>query len=268
MSINSNLQLRVCNNYEGGYFNAFAKLAEEKGLSAVIHLGDYIYEYGPGKYGDKSLDRKHIPPHEIVTLQDYRQRYAQYRRDPESTSSTCSTFHLSPFGMTTKSLTIHTKTVRKITRQMKVIIFDAKPLHVQAYYEWLPIRGKYRPLPYFFFWRALPTLLCSMSVSPAAPATPTALLIRKIQAPEHTMLGDVQYDWFARNLKSSNAHWKLIGNQVIYSYLNWGWPKFTINLDSWDGYPAEQQKVADLIRKNKIKNVIFLTGDTHSSWAI
>ena len=49
-----------CSNYEWGYFTSYRKLAE-KDLDAVLHLGDYIYEYGPGSYGDTTLNRKHFP---------------------------------------------------------------------------------------------------------------------------------------------------------------------------------------------------------------
>jgi alkaline phosphatase D len=45
------------------------------------------------------------------------------------------------------------------------------------------------------------------------------------------------------------------------------YPKQPRNLDSWDGYPAEQEKVASFIKDNTIQNVIFVTGDTHASWA-
>lgn len=56
-----------CNNYEGGYFVAFDKVADRNDLDAVLHLGDYIYEYGPGVYGDATNRRFHEPPYEIVT---------------------------------------------------------------------------------------------------------------------------------------------------------------------------------------------------------
>jgi len=67
---------------EFGYFNAYNAIADEQ-VDAVLHLGDYIYEYGPGKYGDTSFYRKNIPTHEIISLQDYRDRYSQYRLDPD-----------------------------------------------------------------------------------------------------------------------------------------------------------------------------------------
>jgi len=81
------------------------------------------------------------------------------------------------------------------------------------------------------------------------------------------MLGFVQRKWLLQQLKTSKAKWKVIGNQVIFSYLNWGHESFSINLDSWDGYPIEQQLIANSIKENAIENVVFITGDTHSAWA-
>ena len=80
-----NLRFAVvsCSNYEWGWFNAYEALSKSKDLDFVIHLGDYIYEHGPGTYGDKKLARKHVPSKEIVSLVDYRSRYAQYRMDPQ-----------------------------------------------------------------------------------------------------------------------------------------------------------------------------------------
>ncbi|HRV86241.1 MAG TPA: PhoD-like phosphatase N-terminal domain-containing protein, partial [Saprospiraceae bacterium] len=78
-----NMAVVSCANYEAGLFNAYGLIAEMDDLAAVVHLGDYIYEYATGVYGNKSLNRKNVPPHEIVRLNDYRTRYAQYRLDPD-----------------------------------------------------------------------------------------------------------------------------------------------------------------------------------------
>lgn len=81
----SNVRFGVvsCSNYQNGYFNAYNELAKRTDIDAVIHLGDYIYEYESGGYGySKSLGRGHVPANEIVTLNDYRIRYSYYRLDP------------------------------------------------------------------------------------------------------------------------------------------------------------------------------------------
>src|SRR4051812_11676146 len=64
-----------CSNVPQGHFGAYHYLAERGDLDAVLHLGDYIYEGGGGDV------RPHEPPHEIITLADYRQRHAQYKTD-------------------------------------------------------------------------------------------------------------------------------------------------------------------------------------------
>lgn len=71
-----------CSNYQEGYFNAYNKIAERKDIAAVIHLGDYIYEYGVGGLSNDSLtDRKHEPENEILTVSDYRIRHSLYKLD-------------------------------------------------------------------------------------------------------------------------------------------------------------------------------------------
>ena len=73
-----------CANLQAGYFSAYRHLAARDDLHAVLHLGDYLYEYGPGDYGMGSDDvdvRKHAPAHEMVSLSDYRRRHGQYKSD-------------------------------------------------------------------------------------------------------------------------------------------------------------------------------------------
>ena len=78
------IALASCSNFAFGYFNAYDAIAKDPGVDLVLHTGDYIYEYGAGEWGDETgttLGRRHQPPHEIVSLADYRQRHAQYKTD-------------------------------------------------------------------------------------------------------------------------------------------------------------------------------------------
>lgn len=73
-----------CSNFPFGYFNGYEAIADDEDVDLVVHLGDYIYEYDQDGYGGaegQRLGRVHEPPHEIVTLGDYRQRHAQYKSD-------------------------------------------------------------------------------------------------------------------------------------------------------------------------------------------
>lgn len=78
------LGLVSCANYEGGFFNAYARLAERNDLDAILCAGDYLYEYGQGEYGPgEEIGRVVQPELEMTTLDDYRRRFAHYRLDPD-----------------------------------------------------------------------------------------------------------------------------------------------------------------------------------------
>lgn len=75
-----------CSNYPAGLFNVYGAIAASE-ADVVLHLGDYIYEYGAGQYGSNpdtiALGRLHLPANEILSLDDYRTRFKQYRSDPQ-----------------------------------------------------------------------------------------------------------------------------------------------------------------------------------------
>ena len=69
-----------CGHYETGYFTAYGRLAEEA-FDFVFHTGDYIYE-GRGDAGRNPNNVRVHRGQEIYTVVDYRNRYAQYKSDP------------------------------------------------------------------------------------------------------------------------------------------------------------------------------------------
>lgn len=257
-----------CSNYEAGYFNSYAKLAEKPNIDAVLHLGDYIYEYGPGTYGDTTIPRKHVPAKEILTLEDYRMRYAQYRTD----------------GMLQKAHQAHPFiTIWDDHEIMNNAYIDGgenhnegegdykvrKSIAKQVYYEWMPIRESETLYRKFVFGNI--TTLLMLDERLAGRTEPVENPNNPNYAnEERTMLGQEQFDWLAKNLKESQQIWKVLGNQVIFSDVNiapmYG-PDFPKNMDAWDGYPAEKRKIINTIKDNDIKDVVFVSGDTHCSWA-
>ena len=81
-----NIAFCSCSNYPAGFFNAYKEIAENNDIDLVLHLGDYIYEYGKNVYpseGSEEMGRVVEPHHEIISLDDYRKRYALYRSDED-----------------------------------------------------------------------------------------------------------------------------------------------------------------------------------------
>ena len=78
------LAIASCSNYSFGFFNAYEVIANDAEIDFVLHLGDYIYEYGADGWGaaeGAGIGRAHSPANEVVSLKDYRERHAQYKTD-------------------------------------------------------------------------------------------------------------------------------------------------------------------------------------------
>ncbi|WP_439661711.1 alkaline phosphatase D family protein [Lentzea sp. HUAS TT2] len=237
----------ACSNWIAGYFAAYGYLASRDDLDAVIHLGDYIYEYSdPGV-------RVTEPQRECETLADYRIRHAQYKTDP----------HLQQLHATHPFIV--TWDDHESAENSSSI---GSPVHdpategpwgarlaaaTQAYFEWMPVReGK-----------------LSRRVRFGRLADLTMLDLRSYRTPS-TILGDAQRSWLVETLTDGCARWKLVGNSVMMAPLKIpplpGQP--TTNTDQWDGYPADRETVLKALDRAGMKNTVFLTGDIHSSWAI
>lgn len=260
-----NLRFAVasCANYSGGYFLGYDKIKDRNDIDAVIHLGDYIYEYESNSF--LGGERPHEPDYECLTLSDYRTRYSQYKRD-------------------TVLMRIHQNFPFIIVWDDHETANDAwyggasnhdsgegdwfvrKAAGMQAWREWQPVR-----LP--------------------EPVTDPARIFRKISYgnladifmldtrlygrneqdgtsnndPNRTLLGTAQYNWLTNELLNSTAQWKIVGNQVMIAPMElFG---IAVNGDQWDGYPAERQRLLNFIMNNNVQNVVVLTGDIHSAWA-
>ncbi len=254
-----------CSNYEFGYFNAYQGLADSE-LDAILHLGDYIYEYGPNRYGDKAFSRKHLPAKEITTIDDYRTRYAQYREDKGLQRA----HQQHPFIMIWDDHEIANNAYKDGAQNHQDDEGDyqvRKKIAKQAYYEWQPIRETGNKELYRSFKLGNLVDLIMLDERYTGRHEPTAAYDKASE--ERTMLGAAQLNWFKNELKISKATWKIIGNQVIFSPcdLSMVRPDSPINLDAWDGYAYERDDIRAFLTSSKIDNTILVTGDTHSSWA-
>ncbi|WP_059012109.1 alkaline phosphatase D family protein [Streptomyces specialis] len=280
----ANLRLGVvsCSNYEAGHFAAYRHLAARDDLHAVLHLGDYIYEYGTGQYPAEPV-RVQQPAHEIVTLADYRARHGHYRTDPDLRA-----LHAAhPLIAVWDDHEIANDTWRdgaeNHTPGTEGDWSARRNAAVRAYFEWIPVRPAVEGTTYRrlrFGDLADLHLLDLRSFRDQQAATGDDA----VDSPDRTLTGRAQLDWLTAGLSASTTRWHLIGNSVMISPVAFGSvPAFllgpiaeclgipsgglAINVDQWDGYTADRDRLLDHLHENRITNTVFLTGDIHMHWA-
>jgi alkaline phosphatase D len=231
-----------CSLYPGGYFNAYRAIADLPRVDAVLHLGDYIYEYGPEGYGAESgrkLNRLPEPAHEIVTLADYRARHAQVKRDPDAqamharaaTIAVWDDHEVTNDGWRDGAQNHQPETEGDWTKR--------KAAAMQAYFEWMPIRDPKPGRPWdainrSFEFGDLATLAMvetrllarSEQVAPKGavpmPDEYQAMLAER-DRPDRELLGEPQRRWLENVLarsKRAGKPWQVLGNQVVTARVN------------------------------------------------
>lgn len=259
-----------CSNFQHGFFTAYKHIIEKDEVDAIVHLGDYIYEYGASKLKRKMSSRIHQPAHEIVQLQDYRQRYAQYRMD----SNLREAHRLFPFIVVwddhETSNNAHS-TGAQNHQTSEGTWAKRKAASKQAYLEWMPIRAEQNePIYRNFSFGGLAELIMIDTRLEARDPQIYSARDSSILDQSRNMLGSTQRSWLMNKLKSSQAKWKLIGNQVLFA------PLYGAHIhkrledalgDIWDGYPAERCRLTYFLKDENISDVVILTGDFHSSVA-
>lgn len=275
-----------CSNLPYGYFNAYQRIAARPDLDAVLHLGDYIYEYGEGEYADASLidERPIDPPHEIVSLDDYRRRYACYREDPDLQE--CHRQH--PFICVWDDHEITNDSWKDGADNHNPELgegdfLERKRAAVKAYFEWMPIRrvdpdDEVRIYRHFEFGQLMSLMMLDTRLAGRDRQVSTSWEARDTN---RQLLGQSQEQWLFRQLQNSQsrgARWHLIGQQIMLSPLTLGtlpdMPNWLVggglqlNFDQWDGYEASRRSLLGRIEAMGLDNTVILTGDIHSSWAM
>ncbi len=260
-----------CASYAHGYFHVYGEVAGRADLAAVIHLGDYIYEFADGEYGDV---RSYDPVHEIVTLDDYYRRYRQYRTDPDLQEA----HRQHPFIITWDDHEIANdgwSDGAENHDDSDGEWVDRRAAATKVFFEWLPIRegveGRvYRDLSYGDLIHIIVLDTRYEGRDEQVPLTdPDALA--QIYAEGRQMLGAEQEAWCFERLSSSSAQWKLLAQQVMIGQLiitpgENGEPNRPFFNDPWDGYDHARRRLLEHIRDSSISDVIVVTGDFHSSF--
>lgn len=294
-----------CANYPYGFFNVYREIAAREDLDAVVHLGDYIYEYGMGEYGTEHaerLGRIPEPDTETASLADYRRRHAQYKADPDSLA-----MHAKhPLIAVWDDHELGNDAWRAGAENHQVDEgrwAKRRDAAIRAYLEWMPVRAHHdregtRIFRSFEFGDLLSLIMLDTRVygRDVQPDVGVDVTAESVQAamrdPERRMLGYRQEGWLRRRLKRSEAVWQVIGQQVLATpvkspdleplldldkpsmlsqealgrYIAMSKSNPPMLLDTWDGYPvARQDFLADL--QSYARNPVVISGDLHTPLA-
>ncbi|WP_344782002.1 alkaline phosphatase D family protein [Gordonia caeni] len=276
-----------CSNWEAGYFGAYRELAERSDLDAVVHLGDYIYEYGAGEYGGKSGSvRTHRPAHDIVSLADYRIRHAQYKTDPDLRAAHAAHPFICTWDDHESADNAWLRGAENHDPARQGSWAARKADSEKAYYEWMPVRPQisgtgrhlYRRLRY---GRLLELSMLDLRTYRDKQVSMTS---PKADSASTSITGRAQMRWLTGGVETSQTTWQIIGNPVMISPVLLppldpersriltellGLPSdgVPLNTDAWDGYTADRKTLLSAIERSGRKNAVFITGDIHMSWA-
>ncbi|WP_298417511.1 alkaline phosphatase D family protein [uncultured Kordia sp.] len=227
------IKLAVCScaNFQAGLFNSYKAMAESDS-DIIVHLGDYIYEYAPGEYGTTpetiALGRIHEPDNEIVTLDDYRIRYKQYRNDENLKLA----HQKKPFICVWDDHEITNDAYKDgaENHQTNEGSYEVrKQAAIQAFSEYLPVRTVditkiYRSINLGNLVNLLmldtrvigrDEQLNYTNYIDGAGNFDAVTFQTDIQDPSRSMLGATQRDWLLGNLASNTTAWKVLGQQVL-----------------------------------------------------
>lgn len=276
-----------CSNYAFGLFSVYKAVSEQSDLDFILHLGDYLYEYGPGEYGSFP-GRDPVPAHEILTLSDYRRRHAQYKTDTNLQAVHQQFPMICVWDDHESANDSYRSGAENHDEATEGAWTERRASAVQAYFEWLPIREvgteKGRIWRQFEFGELidlfmLDTRLEGRDLQASSPSDPARF------DEERRIMSDAQMNWLVGGLTSSRANWRMIGQQVMFAELNiirtldaarslglenltpFNGQLLALNMDQWDGYVADREVILRTLAEESIANTVFFTGDIHTSWA-
>jgi len=261
------LAIASCSLYPNGYFNAYQAIADAPRIDAVLHLGDYIYEYGgPESYGMNSSvagERPHDPPHEIVSLGDYRRRHAQYKSDPGLQAAHAKAPWIVVWDDHETANDSFSAGAQNHTPGKEGDWTTRKAAALKAYFEWMPIRepaggGLAEAAMRSFHFGDLASLIMietrltardqQASLDGDAPEVDGKRDLTKLKAkladPKRRMMGVKQEAWvageLARSVKAGHA-WQVIGNEVVMARVMYPSPKKELTPEQYAAIPASAQ---------------------------
>jgi len=261
-----------CQKYETGYYTALEHLARED-VDLILHLGDYIYEKGP----DASAVRQHNSP-EIMTLEDYRARYALYKSDPALQAAHA----IAPWLVTWDDHEVSNNYANDIHEKpetnARADFLLRRAAGYQAYFEHMPLRRSAQPKgPDMSLYRRLAfgdlaafNVLDTRQYRTDQPqGDGSKPFAPELLNPAGSMLGATQRNWLLDGLSSSRTDWNVLAQQVMMApagrSTNGG--PLLYSMDKWPGYEFERRLLLRELRDRRVGNPVVLTGDIHTNWA-
>ncbi len=258
----------ACAHWEHGHFTAYRRMTEQE-PDLVVHLGDYMYEYPPDGYTAVSGSVRSFAGSTCRTLADYRLRHAQYKSDPDLRAA----HRAAPWLVALDDHEIENNWAASASSTGAPGFHERRAHAFRAYYENMPLRRSSVPtgarirVNRRLAWGGLASfhLLDTRQFrdDQACQDGARAGCDERLDD-RRTILGDEQRRWLLDGLARSEARWNLIGQQVLMAQrdLREG-PGRELNMDGWDGYPADRARLLRGIRAGGAANPVVLTGDAH-----
>jgi alkaline phosphatase D len=259
-----------CQNWEHGYYTAFEHLAHED-VDAIVHLGDYIYEK---RFPSAPTIREHESG-EVITLDQYRGRYALYKTDPHLQAA----HRLAPWIVTDDDHEVANNWAGAFPADPSVSpdqFLLRRAAAFQAYYEFMPLRRASLPHgPAMQIYRRLSfgrllefhVLDTRQFRSDQACGDGSKPRCDEVFDPARTMMGPEQERWLAEGLRGSRARWNALANQVMIAQTKrLVKDEAVFSMDKWDGYVPARQRLTTLLADPQVSNPVVITGDIHTHW--
>lgn len=274
-----------CANYPAGMFNVYREMAGSD-AQVVVHLGDYIYEYAAGIYPKAAAQVRNPDPEvEILNLEQYRERYAQYRSDVDLQL----VHQKKPFICVWDDHELANDTWKNGAQNHndgEGEFADRKAAAIQAYHEWLPIRTGddsakiWRTFEFgdlvnlvmmdtrmYARDKALSYSDYMTQAGDGSLSIDTAAFQADLADTSRTMTGSEQQQFVIGAMTDSTATWQVLGQQVLMGRI-WVPKELLLGLGEIEALisagadaSAKQQEIAGLLSELATIKGRVLAGD-------
>jgi alkaline phosphatase D len=267
------LALASCQHFEQGYFSAYRHmLADAPDL--IVHVGDYIYE--GGSWGAQ------VRRHEgdaAVTLDEYRNRHACYKLDPDlqRAHAACPWLLAWDDHEVENDYAADTSTYG----ERRAAFVERRTAAYRAYYEHMPLRARSRPIGESMLMHTridfgdlvqIHLLDDRQYRSPHACATADqqhGIMVTDCPqrfSAQQNLLGAPQERWLHEGMAASRSCWNVIAQQTLMAPFESRQPdgQYAVWTDGWDGYAGSRSRLLEHIARAQVRNAIVLGGDVHA----